>query len=71
MAMTTGHLFAGQDKSGSICISCAQVVTDVTNYSQLYKGLQAVPLPLRDDRCGLVYSPLAVVEVWPPAFYVT
>lgn len=45
-----------------IC-SCLQVMTDLTNYAELYRGLQAAALPLKDDRSGLIYNPLAVVEV--------
>ena len=41
----------------------AQVLTDLTNYSELYRGLQAAALPLVEDRCGLVYNPLLSVEV--------
>lgn len=40
-----------------------QVMTDLTNYAELYRGLQAASLPLKDDRSGLIYNPLAVIEV--------
>ena len=40
-----------------------QVLTDLTNYAELYRGLQAASLPLVNERSGLVYNPLAVVEV--------
>ena len=42
---------------------CLQVLTDLTNYAELYRSLQAASFPLVDDRSGLVYNPLAVVEV--------
>lgn len=38
-------------------------MTDLTNYAELYRGLHAASLPLKDDRSGLMYTPLAVVEV--------
>ena len=40
-----------------------QVLTDLTNYAELYRGLQAAALPLVADRSGLVYSALSCVEV--------
>ncbi|KAL3140787.1 hypothetical protein ABBQ32_005331 [Trebouxia sp. C0010 RCD-2024] len=39
-----------------------KVMTDLTNYAELYRGLHAASLPLKDDRSGLMYTPLAVVE---------
>jgi len=39
------------------------VLTDLTNYAGLYRGLQAAALPLVEDRSGLVYNPLSSVEV--------
>ena len=43
------------------CLS--QVLTDLTNYAELYRGLQDAHLPLVADRSGLVYNPLMSVEV--------
>ncbi len=39
------------------------MLTDLTNYAGLYRGLQAAALPLVEDRSGLVYNPLSSVEV--------
>ncbi|DBB18032.1 TPA: hypothetical protein ACH3X3_003023 [Trebouxia sp. C0006] len=39
-----------------------KVLTDLTNYAKLYRGLQAAALPLVEDRSGLVYNPLSSVE---------
>ena len=40
-----------------------QVLTEMTSYAELHKGLQEGNLPIVEDRSGLVYNPLSSIEV--------
>ena len=40
-----------------------QVLTEMTSYAELHKGLQEGNLPILEDRSGLVYNPLSSIEV--------
>ena len=35
----------------------------MTSYAELHKGLQEGSLPIVEDRSGLVYNPLSLIEV--------
>lgn len=46
-----------------VCSHMLQVLSEMTSYAELHKGLQDGSLPIVEDRSGLVYNPLSLIEV--------